>query len=95
MGQLDDKTSLVTGASSGIGLSIARRFAAEGATVYLTGRRKAELDTAVARVQGDASDLGDLDRLYAEIAKRSGRLDIVVANAGAGAMASSRLRALR
>jgi NAD(P)-dependent dehydrogenase (short-subunit alcohol dehydrogenase family) len=91
MGQLDDKTSLVTGASSGIGLSIARRFAAEGATVYLTGRRKAELDTAVARVgacgiaiQGDASDLGDLDRLYAEIAKRSGRLDIVVANAGAG-----------
>jgi NAD(P)-dependent dehydrogenase (short-subunit alcohol dehydrogenase family) len=77
MGQLDDKTSLVTGASSGIGLSIARRFAAEGATVYLTGRRKAELDTAVARV-------GDLDRLYAEIAKRSGRLDIVVANAGAG-----------
>jgi len=89
MGQLDDKTALVTGASSGIGLAIARRFAAEGATVYLTGRRKDALDAAVAQVgargiaiQGDASDLGDLDRLFAEIAHRSGRLDIVVANAG-------------
>ncbi|MFE2738538.1 SDR family NAD(P)-dependent oxidoreductase [Streptomyces sp. NPDC059349] len=91
MGQLDDKTALVTGASRGIGLAIARRFAAEGATVYLTGRRKAALDAAVAQVgargiaiQGDASDLGDLDRLFAEIANRSGRLDIVVANAGVG-----------
>ncbi|GAB3545868.1 NAD(P)-dependent dehydrogenase (short-subunit alcohol dehydrogenase family) [Actinopolyspora lacussalsi] len=91
MGQLDDKSALVTGASSGIGLAIARRFAAEGATVYLTGRRKAELDAAVARVgargiavQSDASDHGDLDRLFAEIADRSGRLDIVVANAGVG-----------
>jgi NAD(P)-dependent dehydrogenase (short-subunit alcohol dehydrogenase family) len=89
MGQLDGKTALVTGASSGIGLAIARRFAAEGATVYLTGRRKDALDAAVAQVgargiaiQGDASDLGDLDRLFAEIANRSGRLDIVVANAG-------------
>ncbi|MGY0490203.1 SDR family NAD(P)-dependent oxidoreductase [Streptomyces sp. WG-D5] len=91
MGQLENKTALVTGASSGIGLAIARRFAAEGATVYLTGRRKAELDAAVAQVgergigvQGDASDLGDLDRLFAEIGDRSGRLDIVVANAGVG-----------
>lgn len=91
MGQLDDKTALVTGASSGIGLAIARRFAAEGATVYLTGRRKAALDAAVAQVgargiaiQADASDLGDLDRLFAEIENRSGRLDIVVANAGVG-----------
>jgi len=89
MGQLDGKTALVTGASSGIGLAIARRFAAEGATVYLTGRRKDALDAAVAQVgargiaiQGDASDLGDLDRLFAEIAHRSGCLDIVVANAG-------------
>lgn len=54
MGQLDDKTALVTGASSGIGLAIARRFAAEGATVYLTGRRKAALDAAVAQVDLDA-----------------------------------------
>ena len=91
MGQLDDKTALVTGGSSGIGLAIARRFAAEGATVYLTGRRKDALDAAVAQVgargiavQGDASDLGDLDRLFAEITNRSGRLDIVVANAGVG-----------
>ncbi|MEU6050709.1 glucose 1-dehydrogenase [Streptomyces xanthochromogenes] len=91
MGQLDNKTALVTGASTGIGLAIARRFAADGATVYLTGRRKAELDAVVEQVgghaigvQGDVSQLGDLDRLFAEIAERSGRLDIVVANAGVG-----------
>ncbi|GLW66418.1 hypothetical protein Arub01_46620 [Actinomadura rubrobrunea] len=91
MGQLDDKTALVTGASTGIGLAIARRFAAEGATVYLTGRRQSALDAAVAQVgdrgiavRGDVSDLGDLDRLFAEITDRSGRLDVVVANAGIG-----------
>jgi NAD(P)-dependent dehydrogenase (short-subunit alcohol dehydrogenase family) len=91
MGQLDNKTALVTGASTGIGLAVARRFAAEGATVYLTGRRKAELDAAVEQVgsrgigvQGDVSSLDDLDRLFAEITERSGRLDIVVANAGGG-----------
>ncbi|MFB8004993.1 SDR family NAD(P)-dependent oxidoreductase [Nocardia sp. NPDC056000] len=91
MGQLDNKTALVTGASTGIGLAIARRFAAEGATVYLTGRRKAELDAAVDRVgsrgigiPGDVSSLEDLDRLYAQIGEQSGHLDIVVANAGVG-----------
>ncbi|MGC0416866.1 SDR family NAD(P)-dependent oxidoreductase [Embleya sp. AB8] len=91
MGQLDDKTALVTGASTGIGLAIARRFAAEGATVYLTGRRQAELDAAVEQIgsraigiRGDVSKLEDLDRLFAEITERSGRLDIVVANAGVG-----------
>lgn len=91
MGQLDNKTALVTGASTGIGLAIARRFSAEGATVYLTGRRKAELDAAVEHVgshaigiQSDVSQLADLDRLFAEITERSGRLDIVVANAGVG-----------
>ncbi|MEU9335645.1 glucose 1-dehydrogenase [Streptomyces sp. NPDC048290] len=91
MGQLDNKTALVTGASTGIGLAIARRYAAEGATVYVTGRRKAELDDAVARIgdraigiRSDVSDLTDLDRLFAEITERSGRLDIVVANAGVG-----------
>ncbi|GDY39724.1 hypothetical protein SANT12839_006060 [Streptomyces antimycoticus] len=96
MGQLDNKTALVTGASTGIGLAIAHRFAAEGATVYLTGRRKAELDAAVAHVgsrgigiQGDVSQLDDLDRLFAEIKERSGRLDIVVANAGLGNTALS------
>ncbi|MFD7584822.1 SDR family NAD(P)-dependent oxidoreductase [Kitasatospora sp. NPDC059811] len=91
MGQLDNKTALVTGASTGIGLAIARRFAAEGATVYLTGRREAELAAAVEQVgsrgigvRGDVSKLDDLDRLFAEITERSGRLDIVVANAGLG-----------
>ncbi|GAA2683055.1 glucose 1-dehydrogenase [Streptomyces lunalinharesii] len=91
MGQLDNKTALVTGASTGIGLAIARRFAAEGATVYLTGRRKAELDNAVEQVGGraigirsDVSQLDDLDRLFAEITERSGQLDIIVANAGVG-----------
>ncbi|MER7842471.1 glucose 1-dehydrogenase [Kitasatospora sp. NPDC096077] len=91
MGQLDDKTALVTGASTGIGLAIARRFAAEGATVYLTGRREAELADAVEQIGGravgirsDVSQLDDLDRLFAEITERSGRLDIVVANAGVG-----------
>lgn len=91
MGQLDSKTALVTGASTGIGLAIARRFAAEGATVYLTGRRKAELDAAAEEVgshgigiQSDVSKLDDLDRLFAEITEGSGHLDAVVANAGVG-----------
>jgi NAD(P)-dependent dehydrogenase (short-subunit alcohol dehydrogenase family) len=91
MGQLDNKTALVTGASTGIGLAIARRFADEGATVYLTGRREAELKAAVELVgprgngiQSDVSRLDELDRLFAEITERSGHLDIVVANAGVG-----------
>ncbi|OIJ97605.1 short-chain dehydrogenase [Streptomyces sp. MUSC 14] len=91
MGQLDNKTALVTGASTGIGLAVARRFAAEGATVYLTGRRTAELEDAVEQIgdraigiRSDVSRLDDLDRLFAEITERSGRLDIVVANAGVG-----------
>ncbi|MEV7075143.1 glucose 1-dehydrogenase [Streptomyces sp. NPDC093990] len=91
MGQLDGKTALVTGASTGIGLAIARRFATEGATVYMTGRREAELNAAVAQVgshgigiQSDVSQLDDLDQLFAEITERSGSLDILVANAGVG-----------
>jgi NAD(P)-dependent dehydrogenase (short-subunit alcohol dehydrogenase family) len=94
MGQLDGKVALVTGGSAGIGLAIARRFAAEGATVYLTGRRKAELDAAVEAVgeraigvQSDVSKLDDLDRLFAAIRARSGRLDVVVANAGVAELA--------
>lgn len=89
MGQLDEKVTLVTGGSTGIGLAIARRFAAEGATVYLTGRHKDELDAATATVgkraigvQSDVSKLDDLDRLFATIKEHSGRLDVVVANAG-------------
>ncbi|MFB7511286.1 SDR family NAD(P)-dependent oxidoreductase [Streptomyces broussonetiae] len=91
MGQLDNKTALVTGASTGIGLAVARRFALEGATVYLTGRRRAELEAAVEQVgngaigiQSDVSKLDDLDRLFGEISERSGHLDVVVANAGVG-----------
>lgn len=91
MGQLDNKIALITGGSTGIGLAIAHRFVAEGAVVYLAGRRKAALDEAVAQIgdraigiQADVSNLEDLDRLFAEIASRSGQLDIVVANAGVG-----------
>ncbi|WP_336445956.1 SDR family oxidoreductase [Mangrovactinospora gilvigrisea] len=81
-----------SGASTGIGLAIARRFATEGAAVFLTGRRKAELDAAAQQqigeratgVRSDVSRTADLDRLFEGIAERSGRLDIVVANAGVG-----------
>ncbi len=89
MSRLQDKVAVVTGGSSGIGLAAARRFAEEGAHVFITGRRAAELDraaTAIGRnvtaVQGDASDLADIDRLYREVAERKGRLDILFANAG-------------
>ncbi|MFE4537295.1 SDR family NAD(P)-dependent oxidoreductase [Streptomyces scopuliridis] len=94
MGQLENKVALVTGGSTGIGFATARRFAEEGATVYLTGRRKAELDAAVETigeravgVQSDVSNLPDLDTLFETIGTRSGRLDVVVANAGGGGLA--------
>ncbi|MET0702584.1 MAG: glucose 1-dehydrogenase [Mycobacterium sp.] len=95
MTQLEGKVALVTGGSAGIGLATARRFAAEGAHVYLTGRRKEVVDAAVAGITadvggdvtgivGDVADLAALDALYASITERSGRLDILVANAGGG-----------
>jgi NAD(P)-dependent dehydrogenase (short-subunit alcohol dehydrogenase family) len=92
MGQLDGKTALVTGASTGIGRATARRFAAEGARVYITGRREAELadaarETGAIPVVGDVSDPADLDRLFATIADAGAGLDVVFANAGGGDMA--------
>jgi NAD(P)-dependent dehydrogenase (short-subunit alcohol dehydrogenase family) len=95
MGQLEGKVALVTGGSSGIGLATARRFAAEGAQVYLTGRRKNVVDDAVAEIDGDVTgfvgdvaDLDALDALYTTITERSGRLDVLVANAGGGSVLS-------
>ena len=89
MSKLNGKIALVTGGSSGIGLAIAKRFADEGAYVFITGRRESELEKAkaaigrnVTAVQGDVADLADLDRLIASIKKEKGALDIVVANAG-------------
>lgn len=86
-----NKVALVTGGSSGIGLATARAFAAEGAHVYITGRRQAELDVAmrtlgdnVTAVRGDIADMADLDALYATIGARHGRLDVLFANAGGG-----------
>ena len=90
MSKLQGKIALVTGGSSGIGLATAKQFVNEGAYVFVTGRREAELAEAVkaigrnvASVQGDASNLGDLDRLFAQIERDKGRVDIVFANAGA------------
>ena len=91
MSKLLGKVALITGGNSGMGLETARVLAAEGAKVVITGRRKAELDAAVSTigaaalgVQGDVSNLSDLDRLYATIREKFGHLDILFANAGLG-----------
>ncbi len=95
MGKLEGKIALVTGGNSGIGLATAKRFVNEGAYVFMTGRRKPELAAAVKEigrnvtgVQGDVSKLGDLDRLFAQIKRGKGKLDIVFANAGAAKYAA-------
>jgi len=89
MDRLEGKTALVTGGTSGIGLATAKRFVGEGAYVFITGRRDRELAAAVKEigrnvtgVQGDMSSLGDLDRLFAQIKREKGKLDVVFANAG-------------
>jgi NAD(P)-dependent dehydrogenase (short-subunit alcohol dehydrogenase family) len=93
-GKLDGKVALITGGGTGIGLATAREFAREGAEVYITGRRKRELDaaaasigTAVTAIEGDVTKPADLDRIYAQIGREHGRVDIVFANAGAGDLA--------
>lgn len=90
-GKLYDKIALVTGGSSGMGLAAAELFVAEGATVYITGRRQEPLDVAVARVGSrlrgvvaDASNLDDVERLLSTIRSESGRLDVLFACAGVG-----------
>jgi len=89
--RLAGKVAVVTGGSSGIGLATAKRFAAEGAHVFITGRRKKELEAAAAEigrnssaVLGDVANLADLDRLYEAVRKQKGRLDVLFANAGMG-----------
>ena len=89
--QLDGKVAVITGATAGIGLAIAKRFVAEGAYVFVTGRRQSALDAAVAEigrnvtgVRGDASVLADLERLYAAVGGQGRRIDVLVANAGGG-----------
>lgn len=91
--QLNGKIALVTGGTTGIGLATAQELAAQGARVFITGRRQAELDAAVAAIgsaatgiRADASVLSDLDAVYAQISKTAGRLDILFANAGGGDM---------
>ena len=94
-GKLEGKIALVTGGSSGIGLATAQSFVKEGAYVYITGRRQAELDKAVKTIGGtqvkavraDASSLTDLDKLFAQIKQEKGRVDVVFANAGGGSFA--------
>src|ERR1700719_3503506 len=88
-GKLEGKVALVTGGNSGIGLATAKEFVNEGAYVFITGRRAEQLAAAVKEigrnvtgVQGDVSNLGDLDRLFAQIKREKGKLDIVFANAG-------------
>jgi len=93
-GKLQGKVAVITGGNSGIGLATAKRFVAEGAYIFITGRRQAELDAAVkkigengAGVQGDVAKLADLDRLYATVKAKKGRIDILFANAGIGELA--------
>src|SRR6202789_1897601 len=93
-GKLEGKVAVVTGGNSGIGLATAERFVAEGAYVFITGRRQGELDAAVKKigknvtgVQGDVANLADLDKLYSVVKQEKGRVDIVFANAGGGEFA--------
>ena len=90
-GRLKDKVAVVTGGTTGIGLAVAQRFAAEGASVFVTGRRQPELDAAVRAigngavgVRADMSVLADIDRLYDAVQQKHAQIDVVMANAGGG-----------
>ena len=95
MKRLEGKVAVITGGSSGIGLATAQRFVEEGAYVFITGRRQGEIDAAVRQdrqkrvtgVQGDVSNLADLDRLYATVKEQKGHIDILFANAGIAELA--------
>ena len=94
MSKLQGKVAVITGGSSGMGLATAKRYVAEGAYVFITGRDKTKLDTAVKSigknvtgVQGDAANLADLDRLYDTVKKEKGHIDILFASAGTGEFA--------
>jgi NAD(P)-dependent dehydrogenase (short-subunit alcohol dehydrogenase family) len=94
MGKLSGKTAVITGGGTGIGLATAKRFVAEGAKVFITGRRQAELDKAIAEIGGDViavrsdvTSFADLDRLFAEVKDKAGKLDILYTNAGTGTLA--------
>jgi NAD(P)-dependent dehydrogenase (short-subunit alcohol dehydrogenase family) len=90
MGRLEGKVAVITGGNSGIGLATAQLFVTEGAYVFITGRRQSELDAAVKQIgknnvtgiQGDVSNLADLDRLYDTVKQQKGRIDVLFANAG-------------
>ena len=95
MNKLEGKTALITGGTSGIGLATAKAFANEAAYTFITGRREAELAAAVKEIgrnvtgiQGDVSNLGDLERLFAQIKREKGKLNIVFANAGVAKFAA-------
>jgi NAD(P)-dependent dehydrogenase (short-subunit alcohol dehydrogenase family) len=95
MNKLEGKTALITGGTSGIGLATAKAFVSEGSYTFITGRRETELAAAVKEIgrnvtgiQGDVSNLGNLDRLFAQIKREKGRLDIVFANAGVAKFAA-------
>jgi NAD(P)-dependent dehydrogenase (short-subunit alcohol dehydrogenase family) len=92
--RLDGKIAVITGGNSGIGLATAQRFVSEGAYVFITGRRQGEVEAAVKQigknvtgVQGDVSNLADLDRLYAKVKEQKNHIDILFANAGLGELA--------
>jgi NAD(P)-dependent dehydrogenase (short-subunit alcohol dehydrogenase family) len=94
MSRLEGKVAVITGGNSGIGLATAQRFVSDGAYVFITGRRQSELDAAVKQigknvsgVQGDVSNLADLDRLYATVKEQKGHIDVLFANAGVGELA--------